>query len=102
MVDGLVGRRPRRRCPVEMVVEDRADGAISPCTDLQRPAAGGVDALAAEALGEPDDAEAGTEALFGMRPIRQYLLAQQGRIGADCGSFPGDPLNRPVGEAAVR
>lgn len=84
-----------------MVVEDGTDGAVGARADLQRAAARGVDALAAEPLDQSDDAEAGAEALFGMRPLGQNLLAQKGRVRADRGGLPGDPLDRPVGEAPV-
>ena len=60
------------------------------------------DPFAAEALHQAHDAQAGPEALLGMRAIGQDFLAQQGGTGADRGRLGGDAFDRPVGEAPVR
>jgi hypothetical protein len=60
---------------IEIVVEDRSDGAIGPCTDVERPGGGRLDPRRAEGFDQPNDAEAGPEALFRMRPFFQDQIA---------------------------
>src|SRR6266481_4141407 len=59
------------------VLQDRGDRA-------QRTGAGGIDPFGAAALDQAQDADAGADALFGMRPRPQNLLDQHGDVGADC------------------
>ena len=68
--------RPRlRRLAIELVVEDRAHRAVGQRADLDRPRSGGFEAIGAERPYQAHNAEAGTEALFGMRPALQDQLA---------------------------
>src|SRR5258708_11937407 len=96
-VRGTLGRGP----PIELVVEDGFDGAIGPGADLDGALGGGLDARRAERACEPNDAETGAIALFGMGPAFQDLLAQgRGRRADLAGVFP-DALDRPAGVAPV-
>ena len=101
MVDGLAGRGARWGQSVETAVEDGLDRPIGARVDVERAAAGRFDALSAEALHQAHDAQAGAEALFGMRALDENPLAQQGSASADGGRLAADPLNRPIGEAAM-
>ena len=56
---------------IELVVEDGADRAVAAGADLKGAKTGRFDPFAAERLGEPDDAQAGAEALLGMAPLFQ-------------------------------
>ena len=60
---------------IELVVEDGADRAVAARADLKGPQASRFDALAAEGFDEPDNAQAGAEALFGMAALLKDLLA---------------------------
>src|ERR1019366_6334828 len=65
-------RGARRRCLVEPVLEDRGDRGVGQRADLDgaqadRLGPGGIDAAE-----QPQHAETGTEALFGMRPASQH------------------------------
>ncbi len=55
------------RLPIEPVVEDRPDRAIAQRADLQGAGGRGFKPLRPERLGQAQDAEAGAEALLGMR-----------------------------------
>ena len=60
---------------IEVVVEDGADRAVAAGADLERALAGRFDPFAAEGLDEPDNAQAGAEALLGMAAFFQDQLA---------------------------
>ena len=60
---------------IELVVEDGLDRAVAAGADLKRAQAGRFDAFAAEGLGQPDDAQAGAEALLGMAALFEDQLA---------------------------
>lgn len=98
----IVARRSGCGCLIEPVVEDRPCRSIGACIDIERTAAGRFDPFTAEALHQAHDAQAGPEALSGMRAIGQDVLAEQCRTGADGGGFLGDAFDRPVGEAPIR
>ena len=68
---------PLRGVAIEIVVEDGFDRAVGPRADLEGARGGRLDALGAERLDQPDDAETGAEALLGMRPVLQDQLAQR-------------------------
>jgi hypothetical protein len=67
--------RPLRRLAIELVVEEGAHRAVGQRADLDRPRGGGFEAIGTERPHQPHDAEAGSEALFGMGPARQDQLA---------------------------
>ena len=60
---------------IELVVEDGPDRAVAAGADLKSPQASRFDAVAAERLDEPDNAEAGAEALLGMAAFFEDQLA---------------------------
>ena len=47
-------------------LQDRADRGVGARADLKRPGAGGLKPLSPVALGQPQDADAGAEALLGV------------------------------------
>src|SRR5439155_13124717 len=63
-----------QRLRVEAALEDRFDAAVAVGLDGQRPPAGGFQALAAVAMTQPDDAEAGAEALLRVGTVLQDVL----------------------------
>src|SRR6516225_9681952 len=62
----------------------------------------GASAVGPGALDQAQDADAGAEALLGMRPRAQDHVDQHGAVGPDAGGFAADTLVRPVAIAAVR
>src|SRR6185312_5112322 len=98
-------RRPvRGRCrplAIEVVLQDRVDRAIRAGTDLERTTASGFEPFAAIAFGEPQDADAGAEALLGMRAFLQDDLDERRGVAPDLTGFPPQPLRRPVGIASM-
>src|SRR5437764_14227045 len=92
-----IARRPLRSLAIELVVEDGAHRAVGQRADLDRPRSGGFEAIGAERPHQAHNAEAGTEALFGMRPALQDQLAQGGSSGADRSGLAANALDRPVG-----
>ena len=101
MVDGRPLGRAGRWSLVEPLVEDGFDRPIGSRTDVQGAAAGRFDTTAPKAASQPHDAQAGAKTLFGVWPFGEDPLAQQRRAGADGSGFPGDALDRPVGETPV-
>ena len=62
--------RPGAACggtPIEVVVEDGFDRAVGARADIDGALGRGFQTLGAEGAREPDDAETGAKALFGMR-----------------------------------
>src|SRR6516225_1754609 len=92
--------RPRRVLAV--VLQDGGDRGVGAGAERQRAGAGGVDAPGAVALDQAQDADAGAEALLGMRPRAQDHVDPHGAVGPDAGGFAADTLVRPVAIAAVR
>jgi len=70
-----IGGRPLRSLAIELVIEDGAHRAVGQGADLDRPRGGGFETIGAERPHQPDDAEAGAEALFEMGPALQDQLA---------------------------
>src|SRR5205085_3660404 len=91
-----IGRRLLRRLVIELVVEDRAHRAVGQRADLDRPRGGGFEAIGAERPHQAHNAEAGTEALFGMQPALQDQLAQRSGGRADRSGLAANALDRPV------
>jgi hypothetical protein len=72
----LLGGALVRRLAIKIVVEDGFDRTVGPGADLDRPCGRGFKALGTEGPCQADNAEARSEALFGMRPIFQDQIAQ--------------------------
>ena len=66
---------------VEAVLQDRGDRAVGAGADAEAAQAGGLEADASVALGQPQDAERGAEALLGVRLGAQDRLDQLGGGG---------------------
>src|SRR5581483_6919786 len=62
-----------RPSAIEVIFEDRVDRAVGARADLERPAAGGFKSFMPIALGEPDDADAGAEALLRCARSRRMI-----------------------------
>jgi hypothetical protein len=78
--------------PIELVAEDRFDGAIGLGADLDGALGGRFDSRSAVGAEETDDAETGAITLLGMRPRLQDLLARAAVAG---------PIFRAAGVAAM-
>src|SRR5438309_1335237 len=91
-----IGRRPLCNLAIELVVEDGAHRAVGQRADLDRPRGGSFEAIGAERPYQAHNAEAGTEALFGMRPALQDQLAERGGGRADRSGLAANALDRPV------
>src|ERR1700733_1878770 len=76
----LVRHRLRAVGPVEVVAQDRRNRAVATGANIDAALAGSLDAFATPGTHQPQDAETGPEALFGMRLGMQDLL-NQGRRG---------------------
>jgi hypothetical protein len=96
-----VGRRPLRRLAIELVVEDGSHRAVGQRADLDCPRGGGFQTIGAERPHQARNAEAGTEALFGMRSALQDQLAERGSSGADRSGLAANALDRPVGVTSM-
>ena len=86
---------------IEVVLQDRVDGGVGARADLERPAAGGLEPLAAVGLGEPQDAEAGAEALLGVGRSRRMVSTSAAVLGPISAASRAQALRRPVGIAPV-
>ena len=70
---------------IEAVLEDGVDVPVGAGLDGAGPRAGGFESLAAIALGEAQDAQAGAIALLGVGAIGEDGLDQGGGVRADGG-----------------
>ena len=90
-----------RGVPIQVVVEDGFDRAVGLRADVDGAGGGGLEPLAAERLGETNDAETGAEALFRMRLVLEDQLAQGGGCRPDHGGVLADAVDGPAGVTAV-
>src|SRR3974377_1279647 len=86
--DGAVtGRGPRRGgcgpLAIGVGLQDRADGGVGARADLKRAGAGGLEPLSPVALGQPQDADAGAEALLGVGLSGEGELDERRRVTPD-------------------
>src|ERR1700750_2390100 len=72
---------------IEVVAQDRGDGAVGACTDIDPALTGSLDAIGAVAAHQPEDAEAGAEALLGVRLGDEDHLHQVSGGGTDPGGL---------------
>ncbi len=79
---------------VEAVLQDRFHRGQGACVDRQRPVAGGLKPLRAVAAGQPQDAEAGAEALLGVRSVAQDDVDEDGGGGSDAAGALAQHLRR--------
>src|ERR1700757_4791899 len=86
---------------IELVVEDGADRAIGERADLDGVRCRGFPTRDAERPRQPQDAEAGSEALLGMGSLLQDEIAERRGCGADERGVPANAAEGPVGVAAM-
>src|SRR5258708_26976360 len=103
VVAAVGGERPWRRkgLAVEPRLQDRFQASVAEGAHRERPLAGSLDAISAVAVAEAEDAEAGAEALFGMRPRFQDALGQLGGRGSRLLGPADDPARGPLLVPAV-
>src|SRR5207247_2401551 len=84
---------------IEFVVEDGTDRSVGERTDLDGPRGVGFQPYDTDRPRQPQDAEAGAEALVGVRPVLQDKMAEGAGCGRD-GSGVGTDTSgtRPPGE----
>ncbi|KTW14586.1 hypothetical protein SA9_12375, partial [Staphylococcus warneri] len=87
--------------PIEIVGEDRFDRAVGARADVDRPRSRGVQPSAPIGAGEPEDAEAGAEALLGVRAHVENEVAQSAGRRPDRGSVLSDARDGPAGVAPM-
>ena len=84
---GMNDRRPVRGrvgpFAINIVLEDRVDRRVGPRADIEGTSAGRFQPVRAMRLGQPDNADAGSKALFGMRALAQDDLDERRRAGAE-------------------
>ena len=86
-----------RGAPIEVVVEDGFDRAVGARADVDGAFRGGFEAFGAIGTGEPDDAQTGAKALFGMRTLFEDQFTQRRRRRPDQARVGADALDRPAG-----
>jgi hypothetical protein len=96
----LDDRRPVRGgygpLAIAVGLQDRADGGVGAGADLKRPGAGGLKPLSPVTLGQPQDADAGPEALLGVGLLGEDELDECRRVAPDLARLPLQALRRPV------
>src|SRR5246500_5756063 len=92
-----IGGWPLGSLAIELVVEDGSHRAVGQGADLDCPRGGGFETIGAEWPHQPDDTEAGPEALLRVGPALQDQLAERGRSWADRGGLAANALDGPVG-----
>src|SRR5262245_8778361 len=86
---------------IELVVEDGADRAIGERADLDGVRCSGFQTCDTERPRQPQDAEAGSEALLRMGPLLQDEIAQRRGCRADERGVPADAADGLVGVPAM-
>src|SRR5437867_5946457 len=86
---------------IELVVEDGTERAVGERADLDGARGGGFQTCDAERPRQPQDAEAGSEALLRMRPLLQDEIAECRGCRSDEGGVPADAADGPVGVTAM-
>ena len=87
--------------PIELVVEDGTDRSIGERADLDGACGGGFQTCSAKRSRQTQDAETGSEALFGMRPALQDVIAERRGCRTNEGSVSTDTANSPIGVTAM-
>jgi hypothetical protein len=89
------------RPAIEAGLQDRVDRGVGARADLERALAGGLEPFGRMGAGQPQDAEAGAEALLGMGALAQDRGDQRLGAGADRRGLAPDLLRGPVGVAPM-
>jgi hypothetical protein len=82
---------------IELVVEGGTDRAVGERADLDGARCGGLQTCDTERPRQPQDAEAGSEALLRMGSLLQDEIAERCGCRADEGGVPTDATDGPVG-----
>jgi hypothetical protein len=90
-----------RGVSIELVVEDGTDRSVGERADLDGARGGGFQPYDTERPRQPQDAQAGSEALFGVRPVLQDEIAERRGGRTDEGGVPADAADGPVGVTAM-
>src|SRR6202030_1086954 len=90
-----------RGVPIELVVEDGTDRSIGERADVDGARGGGFQTFDTERSRQAQDAKAGSEALFGVRPVLQDEFAERCGCWPDEGSVSADAADGPVGVPAM-
>ena len=91
----------RRLGAVELGCDDRGNALVSERADRDGAGGDGLGPRRVEMLEQPQDAEAGAEALLRMRPVGEDGDDQPLGLGADRGAPAAEPLGRPFRVAPV-
>jgi hypothetical protein len=87
---------------IQIVGKDGGDAPVVHCADLERPSGDRLGTRRLDAAIEPQDAEAGSKALLGMRAMREDSNDQRFGVRAN-GSRPApEAVRRPFGVTAMR
>ena len=86
---------------MHVVLQDLPDRVVGQSADFERPQAGSLESVAPMGPGDPDDAEAGTEAQFGTRLRSQHQIHQGRGVGADPRGLSADLAGRHAGVSAL-
>src|ERR1700737_4695209 len=87
--------------PIELMVEDGTDRSEGERADLDGTRGSGLQTCDTEDSCQAQDAKAGSEALFGVRPVLQDELAKRRGCWPDEGGVPADAADGPVGVTAM-
>ena len=90
-----------RGVSIELVIEDGANRSVGQRADLDGARGSGFQTCDTECSRQAENAEAGSEALLGMRPAIQDEIAQCCRRRPDEGGVSTDTANCPVGVTAM-
>src|SRR5206468_12270825 len=85
-----------RGVSIEFVVEDGTDRSVGERTDLDGTRGGGFQPYDTERPRQPQDAEAGSGALLGVRPVLQDKIADRDGCGPDVGVGPAETVDCAV------
>ena len=90
-----------RGVSIELVIEDGANRSLGQRADLDGARGGRLQTSDAERARQTQNAEAGSESLFGMRSVLEDEIAQRRGCRPDEGGIPADTADSPVGVAAM-
>ena len=86
-----------RGTPIEVVVEDGFDRTVGARADVDGALRCGLQTLGAMGTGQPNNAETGAKALFGMRTLFEDQFAERRRRRSDQTRVGADAVDRPAG-----
>ena len=87
---------------IELVVQDGLDALVGAGPKMEGASAGGFQSHILDGFAEPDDSQAGTEALFGVGPILEDFLDDEGADRPDGGGPVHHAAGGPLQVSLVR